>query len=201
MRVQTLYINYFLKYSSNLGGGKKGGLFFFIIIKKKSVFFTKFEFEFFFEQQIIITLRRVVLYFREREKKMQIENDYLIMASFPIYTHQNNFDTMIIPRKLNILIERYYNSKRFNNDPLDVTTYFMCWIMYDMINILDDGNLEKNGLSTQAKNDLPKDYIYKREETFINRSILEENVKFISDIWSKMSEDKQRIMLRNSFFI
>jgi hypothetical protein len=201
MRVQTLYINYFLKYSSNLGGGKKGVVFFIIIIKKKSVFFTKFEFEFFFEQQIIITLRRVVLYFREREKKMQIENDYLIMASFPIYTHQNNFETMIIPRKLNILIERYYNSKRFNNDPLDVTTYFMCWIMYDMINILDDGNLEKNGLSTQAKNDLPKDYIYKREETFINRSILEENVKFISDIWSKMSEDKQRIMLRNSFFI
>ena len=181
--------------------GEKGVVFFIIIIKRKSVFFTKFEFEFFFEQQIIITLRRVVLYFREREKKMQIENDYLIMASFPIYTHQNNFETMIIPRKLNILIERYYNSKRFNNDPLDVTTYFMCWIMYDMINILDDGNLEKNGLSTQAKNDLPKDYIYKREETFINRSILEENVKFISDIWSKMSEDKQRIMLRNSFFV
>jgi uncharacterized protein YaaW (UPF0174 family) len=70
-----------------------------------------------------------------------------------------------------------------------------------MINILNDGNLERTGLSTKAKNNLPKDYKKKREETFINRSILEENVKFICDIWSKMSEDKQRIMLRNSFFV
>lgn len=125
-------------------------------------------------------------------------SDYFIMASFPIYTHHNSFERFMIPRKLNIVLERYFNSKRFNNAHLNVMTYFMCWVKYDMINLLNDGNLEITGLSTNWKNNLPKD---QQKEDPLSSSILQENIEFICDIWSKMSEEKQRIMLRNAYFL